>query len=108
MTLRRAGNFQVKRWYDETAAQYGVRACKEIATFTIKGASDADNKVRVNVRQGIHGIINLSSAPMVEEVEEIEEEGGRRCQGRDTGGRRKEEEEEDQKDQFGLQCDASA
>ena len=92
MTLRRAGNFQVKSWYDETAAQYGVRACKEIATFTIKGASDADNKVRVNVKQGIHGIINLSSAQM---VEDIEEEGGRRCQGRDTGGRRKEEEEEE-------------
>ena len=104
MTLRRAGNFQVKSWYDETAAQYGVRACKEIATFTIKGASDADNKVRVNVKQGIHGIINLSSAQM---VEEIEEEGGEDAKEAEKRRKRKKE-EEDQTDQLGLQCDSSA
>ena len=75
VTLRRAGDFSVTAAYDDSAASFGLAAggSNEIATFTIKAPPGEEKKVRVNVKEDIHGIIHLSSAQMVEEVEEDEE-----------------------------------
>jgi heat shock protein 4 len=75
VTLKRQGDFAVTAAYDDTAASYGLAAGgpNEIATFTIKAPPGEEKKVRVNVKEDIHGIIHLSSAQMVEEVEEDEE-----------------------------------
>jgi heat shock protein 4 len=77
VTLRRSGTFVVKAKYDDAALTYGYPATKarEIADFAIETAKkgDDENKVRVNVKQDIHGIIHLSSAQMMEEL--VEEEG---------------------------------
>merc|ERR1712232_850383 len=75
VTLRRCGEFSVSASYDDTGAQYGRSgdSPKEIALFQIQGKAGALKKVRVNVKQDIHGIIHLSSAQMVEEIEEEEE-----------------------------------
>jgi heat shock protein 4 len=72
VTLRRSGDFVVKAAYDESAVPFGFpeSALREIATFKIKMPVGEDKKVRVNVKQDIHGIITLSSAQMVEEIEE--------------------------------------
>jgi len=77
VTLRRSGDFKVASAYDETALQYGLPegAPRDIASFNIKLAADGEKKVRVNVKQDIHGIVHLSSAQMVEELEEEEEAG---------------------------------
>ena len=76
VTLRRAGEFAVTASYDDSAADYGLAAGgpSEIATFTIKAPPGDEKKVRVNVKQDIHGIIHLSSAQMVEEVDDDDEE----------------------------------
>lgn len=76
VTLRRSGDFTVKSAYDDSALKYGLPpgAPRDIASFKIKlAAKDGEKKVRVNVKQDIHGIVHLSSAQM---VEEIEEDGG--------------------------------
>lgn len=75
VTLRRSGDFNVTSSYDESALQYGLpaEATKDIASFSIKLAADGEKKVRVNVKQDIHGIVHLSSAQMVEEIEEEDE-----------------------------------
>ncbi|CAB9528943.1 Hypoxia up-regulated protein 1 (Fragment) [Seminavis robusta] len=75
VTLKRAGDFTVSSAYDDSALQYGLPtgAPRDIATFGIKLASDGEKKVRVNVKQDIHGVVHLSSAQMVEEVEEGED-----------------------------------
>mgnify|MGYP005840947193 CR=1 FL=1 len=75
VTLRRTGDFTVTSCYDEAAEQFGLnaQALKDIASFKIKLAADGEKKVRVNVKQDIHGIVHLSSAQMVEEIEEEEE-----------------------------------
>lgn len=74
VTLRREGEFVVNASYDATADNFefpeGVN--KDIVTFKIKAPKGNENKIRVNVKQDIHGTILLSSAQMVEEV--IEEE----------------------------------
>jgi heat shock 70kDa protein 4 len=74
VTLKRAGPFTVKAAYDTSASQYGLAATSssDISTFTIQAPDGEEKKVRVNVKQDIHGIISLSSAQMVEEVEEEE------------------------------------
>lgn len=69
VTLRRSGTFDVKVSYDDSALQYGMASPVDICKFTISSAPQ-DHKVRVNVKQDIHGIISLSSAQMVEEIEE--------------------------------------
>lgn len=75
VTLRRAGDFKVVASYDDSALQYGLSegASRDIAAFNIKLATDGEKKVRVNVKQDIHGVVHLSSAQMVEELEEEEE-----------------------------------
>jgi len=72
VTLRRSGEFQVTSSYDVSAASYGLpsEANQDIASFNIKGLAGDEKKVRVNVKQDIHGIVHLSSAQMVEEIEE--------------------------------------
>ena len=72
VTLRRTGEFKVTSTYDEAGAKYGLEAgvSPDVATFNIKSPPGEDKKVRVNVKQDIHGIINLSTAQMVEDIEE--------------------------------------
>lgn len=75
VTLRRAGEFSVTSSYDESSLQYGLfkDTPRQISSFQIKSQPGDLKKVRVNVKQDIHGIIHLSSAQMVEEIEEEEE-----------------------------------
>lgn len=75
VTLRRAGEFSVTSSYDDGSLQYGMfkETLRDIASFQIKAQPGDLKKVRVNVKQDIHGIIHLSSAQMVEEIEEEEE-----------------------------------
>lgn len=72
VALRRAGEFTVTASYDDAALEHNfpAHAPREIVTFKIKSPGNAENKIRVNVKQDIHGSITLSSAQMVEEIEE--------------------------------------
>ena len=75
VTLRRSGKFTVDAMYDESAVEsygYPKGASMAIAQFNINAPADTDCKIRVNVKQDIHGSLTLSSAQMVEEI--IEEE----------------------------------
>jgi len=74
VTLRRTGDFVVAASYDDSSSKhnYPEGVSKDIVVFNIKAPKGDDNKIRVNVKQDIHGCILLSSAQMVEEV--IEEE----------------------------------
>uniref|UniRef100_A0A7S4NBP9 Heat shock protein 70 n=1 Tax=Odontella aurita TaxID=265563 RepID=A0A7S4NBP9_9STRA len=77
VTLRRSGDFVVKASYDESAGKFGYpEGCdSEIATFTVKAPAGEENKIRVNVKEDIHGTILMSSVQMLveEEVKEDEE-----------------------------------
>jgi len=70
VTLRRSGTFSVDAMYDDSADQYQFPngTSKGIACFHIKAPADTDCKIRVNVKQDIHGSLTLSSAQMVEEI----------------------------------------
>lgn len=70
VTLRRSGKFTVDAMYDETAEAYDFPkgTSKSIASFHITAPPNSDCKIRVNVKQDIHGLLTLSSAQMVEEV----------------------------------------
>ena len=74
VTLRRNGEFKVSSTYDASAATYGLDsgATQEVSNWTIKAPAGEEKKIRVNVKQDIHGIVQLSSAQMVEEIEEEE------------------------------------
>lgn len=76
IALRKSGEFEVKASYDDTASNFefpeGVE--KDIVTFKIKAPEGNENRIRVNVKQDIHGSILLSSTQMVEEVIEEEKE----------------------------------
>lgn len=89
VTLRRSGEFTVDSSYDDTASNYGLEAgaTRDIAKWTIKGPVGEEKKVRVNVKQDIHGIIILSSAQMVEEIEA--EEGETKEEEKDENGEKK-------------------
>jgi heat shock protein 4 len=75
VTLKRSGAFEVKCSYDPAATEYGVPedVSKDICTFKVVAPIGDLKKIRVNVKQDIHGIINLSSGQMVEEIEDEEE-----------------------------------
>jgi heat shock protein 4 len=75
VTLKRAGEFAVKCSYDDAATQFGIRedVRKDICTFKITAPVGDLKKVRVNVKQDIHGILTLSSGQMVEEIDDEEE-----------------------------------
>jgi heat shock protein 4 len=89
VTLRRSGDFTVDCSYDTSAANFGLEpgATLDISKWTIKGPSGDEKKVRVNVKQDIHGIISLSSAQMVEEIED--EESDNKEEGKDENGEKK-------------------
>jgi len=72
VTLRRSGEFTVSASYDGGALAAGLpeTTSREIATFKVKAPAGAESKIRVNVKQDIHGSTTLSSAQMVEEIEE--------------------------------------
>jgi heat shock protein 4 len=72
VTLRRDGEFKVSSSYDPSAADYGLDpgATQEVSNWSIKAPAGEEKKIRVNVKQDIHGIVQLSSAQMVEEIEE--------------------------------------
>merc|ERR1712194_636248 len=74
VTLRRNGEFKVCSSYDTSAANYGLEsgATLGVSDWTIKAPAGEEKKIRVNVKQDIHGIVQLSSAQMVEEIEEEE------------------------------------
>ena len=74
VTLRRSGEFEVNVGYDEKSTVYGRNesSSSEICTFKIKASNGPEKKIRVNVKEDIHGIIQLSSAQMVEEIEDDE------------------------------------
>jgi len=74
VTLRRVGEFKVSSSYDESASDYGLDfdATQGVTNWSIKAPAGEEKKVRVNVKQDIHGIVQLSSAQMVEEIEEEE------------------------------------
>lgn len=76
VTLRRTGDFNVSCLYDQSAAQYGLPAdsTHEISHWTIKAPPGEEKRVRVNVKEDIHGIIGMSSAQMVEEIDDEEAE----------------------------------
>merc|ERR1711976_443510 len=76
VTLRRSGEFVVDASYDDTADnfEYPEGVSKDIVSFKIKAPEGNENKIRVNVKQDIHGTILLSSAQMVEEVVEEEKD----------------------------------
>lgn len=74
VTLKKSGKFSVSASYDDSADkfQYPAGVGKHIATFNINAPADCDAKIRVNVKQDIHGSLTLSSAQMVEEIPEPE------------------------------------
>merc|ERR1740136_35060 len=68
VTLRRAGEFEVKASYEGgSSEQFPTGVKTDICSFKIKAPEGSENKIRVNVKQDIHGSILLSSAQMVEE-----------------------------------------
>lgn len=76
VTLRRAGEFDVKVSYDDTTvtgaasgADLPPSSATDVCAFRIQCPNE-ERKVRVNVKQDIHGIIHLSSAQMVEEIDD--------------------------------------
>mmetsp|Transcript_63469 Transcript_63469/g.70970 ORF Transcript_63469/g.70970 Transcript_63469/m.70970 type:complete len:856 (+) Transcript_63469:92-2659(+) len=72
VTLRRKGEFKVNSSYDASASEHGLEpnATQEVSNWSIKAPPGEEKKIRVNVKQDIHGIISMSSAQMVEEIEE--------------------------------------
>jgi heat shock protein 4 len=74
VTLRRSGEFVVNASYDDTASnfEFPEGVSKDIVQFKIKAPAGNENKIRVNIKQDIHGTFLMSSAQMVEEI--IEEE----------------------------------
>jgi len=74
VTLRRTGDFTVRCKYDQSAFGHGLEkdVSPDIAEFLIKAPKGEEKKVRVNIKQDIHGILSLSSAQMVEELDSEE------------------------------------
>merc|ERR1712183_284828 len=64
ITLRRSGEFVVNASYDDTATNFHFPedSPKEIVSFKIKAPITNENKIRVNIKQDIHGTILLTSA----------------------------------------------
>jgi heat shock 70kDa protein 4 len=73
VTLRRAGDFTVNSSYEKSAG-LEVGSTIDISSWVIKASPGAEKKVRVNIKQDINGIVTMSSAQMLEDVEEEEGE----------------------------------
>jgi heat shock protein 4 len=91
VTLRRNGDFNVSSTYDASAYDCGLEkgSTEDIATWTIKAPAGDEKKVRVNVKSDIHGIISLSTAQMVEEIEEEESAENKAEEGKEENGEKK-------------------
>ena len=89
VTLKRQGVFNVQSSYDKTSVDYGLEqgSMQSIASWTIKGPTDGEKKVRVNVKSDIHGIIQMSTAQMVEELED--EGDAKEEEGKEDGEKKK-------------------
>lgn len=102
ITLIRSGEFVVNAAYDESADNFDFPsgADKDIVSFKIKAPEGNDNKIRVNVKQDIHGTILLSSAQMVEDIieEEKAEEEVKEGEGEAKKEEKKKEEAEPKKE----------
>mmetsp|Transcript_8840 Transcript_8840/g.24480 ORF Transcript_8840/g.24480 Transcript_8840/m.24480 type:complete len:803 (+) Transcript_8840:68-2476(+) len=90
VTLKKSGDFTVSATYKkpETVEAYGLDptlADSEVASFAVKGPKE-EKKIRVNVKQDIHGVIQLSSVQMIEEAEE---EGGEEKEGEGEEAKKK-------------------
>jgi heat shock protein 4 len=76
VTVRKSGPFTIKASYGDVSAagsRLDASTPPEIATFTITAPDAATpNKIRVNVKQDVSGIVTLSSAQSMEEVKEEE------------------------------------
>jgi heat shock protein 4 len=76
MTLKRnQGTFAVLAEYNKKALEYGLLAFgNAIATFSVQAPiSEEAKKICVNVKEDIHGIIQLSLAQLMEEIANKEE-----------------------------------
>lgn len=95
ITLRRPGEFEVNASYDETASNFDFPEgiSKDIATFKIKAPEANENKIRVNVKQDIHGTILLTSVQMVEEVVEEEKDEEMKDDTKEEGETKEQKEE---------------
>jgi len=71
VTLKRKGEFRVHASYDKSAVNFGLEpgSTEAVASWIIKGPADSEQKVRVNVKADIHGIVQMSTAQMVEDIE---------------------------------------
>lgn len=75
VTLRRAGDFNVSASYDESATEYELpcNISKEVVSFVVHAPKGETEKIRVNIKQDLNGVISLCSAQMMEEVwEDVE------------------------------------
>merc|ERR1712038_811049 len=70
---------------------------KDIVAFKIKAPEGNENKIRVNVKQDIHGTILMSSAQLVEEIIEEEKEDEEMKEADAKEGEAKEEVKEEPK-----------
>merc|ERR1711953_155989 len=99
VTLRREGEFFVNASYNDTADnfEFPEGVSKDIVTFKIKAPKGNENKIRVNVKQDIHGTILLSSVQMVEEV--VEEDKDEEMKEGEDGAAKEGEGEEKEKEE---------
>jgi len=90
VTLKRGGDFKVSSSYDASSSKFGFEegATGDISSFTIKAPPGEEKKIRVNVKQDIHGIISLSTAQMVEEIDD-EESGEKKEEGKEEAEEKK-------------------
>lgn len=78
ITLRRKSAFEVRAAYDEAATALLPEGMdRELGRYSISGFPEIEGdevpRVRVNVRQDIHGMFNVSSCQMMQEIPEVAE-----------------------------------
>ena len=75
VTLRRSETFEVSADYDESAVGLAADADRHLGKFSISGIPTLQEgeevpRIRVNLRQDIHGIFGVSSSQMMQEIKE--------------------------------------
>jgi len=76
VTLRRSETFEVRADYDASAeALLSKDAARHLGSFTVSGIPSLQEgeevpRIRVNFKQDIHGIFNVSSSQMMQEIME--------------------------------------
>ncbi|CAK4068484.1 unnamed protein product [Aphanomyces euteiches] len=81
VTFRRAEPLVIEANYDETALPYlPPSPFTNLGKFTITGMTAGENgeapRIRVNIRQDIHGLIEVASGQMMVEIKEEEKKEG--------------------------------